>query len=428
MRTKISSFLFFTFACFATHAQVAINTTGAAPDNSAMLDITSSIKGLLTPRMTSVQRTAIASPATGLLVYDTDLSLFYYYNGASWTPLTPPTSAWSVNGNSGTVGGTNFIGTTDNQDFDIRTNNILHTRIRANGVIEVFNTGRSTYLGQNAGVNDDFTNNDNVAVGYFALFANTGGFQNTAVGVQALQNTTSAKNVAVGYQTMVSNTSGAWNTAIGTLALASNSTGFYNTAVGGQAMLYTTGERNVAVGWNSLVNNGAGSYNTAIGQETLNSNTTGIGNTALGYGANVLGGSLTNATAIGYSSAVSQSNSLVLGGTGSNAVSVGIGTTAPVSTLDVVGSVGMTVKNNQTAGTNNPDNTASIWIYTSGAGSITIPAASSCTNRCYVIVNKTGSTVNTSTYSDLTNTAQTTIATASSITIVSDGSNWLQIR
>ena len=114
MRSKISSFLFFTFACFATQAQVAINTTGAAPDNSAMLDITSNIKGLLTPRMTSAQRTAIASPATGLLVYDTDLSLFYYYNGSSWTALASPASAWSVNGNTGTVSGTNFIGTTDN--------------------------------------------------------------------------------------------------------------------------------------------------------------------------------------------------------------------------------------------------------------------------------------------------------------------------
>jgi len=47
---------------------VAINTTGADPDPSAMLDVSSTEKGLLIPRMTQAQRTAIALPAKGLLV------------------------------------------------------------------------------------------------------------------------------------------------------------------------------------------------------------------------------------------------------------------------------------------------------------------------------------------------------------------------
>jgi hypothetical protein len=68
-----------------------------------MLDVTSTTKGLLAPRMTTTERTAITSPATGLLVYDISLSLFHYYNGTAWTAITAPTSAWSVDGNSGTV-------------------------------------------------------------------------------------------------------------------------------------------------------------------------------------------------------------------------------------------------------------------------------------------------------------------------------------
>lgn len=64
---------------------VSINNTGAAADSTSMLDVSSTAKGLLIPRMTAQQRTAIAGPATGLLVYQTDGDPgFYYFNGAGW--------------------------------------------------------------------------------------------------------------------------------------------------------------------------------------------------------------------------------------------------------------------------------------------------------------------------------------------------------
>lgn len=63
---------------------VAINATGTGPVASAMLDITSTDKGLLIPRMNTSQRTGIGSPATGLMVYDTDLNQFWFYNGTAW--------------------------------------------------------------------------------------------------------------------------------------------------------------------------------------------------------------------------------------------------------------------------------------------------------------------------------------------------------
>lgn len=69
---------------------MGINTT--TPDASAVLDLTATDKGVLIPRMTAVQRTAIAAPANGLLVYDTDWQLFYYNAGTSgapnWIPIT----------------------------------------------------------------------------------------------------------------------------------------------------------------------------------------------------------------------------------------------------------------------------------------------------------------------------------------------------
>ena len=60
---------------------MAINTTGNEPDSSAMLDIGSTTKGLLTPRMTTSQRTAINLPAKGLLVFDITLNAFYFNSG-----------------------------------------------------------------------------------------------------------------------------------------------------------------------------------------------------------------------------------------------------------------------------------------------------------------------------------------------------------
>src|ERR1700722_4569066 len=63
-------------------AQVGIGTT--TPNNSAQLDITSNSKGLLIPRMTTIQRTSISSPAKGLMVFDNDSAYFFYFDGHSW--------------------------------------------------------------------------------------------------------------------------------------------------------------------------------------------------------------------------------------------------------------------------------------------------------------------------------------------------------
>lgn len=68
---------------------VAINTDGSNADASSMLDIKSTNSGMLIPRMTQAQRNSIGSPATSLLIYQTDNTPgFYYYDGSVWTRLS----------------------------------------------------------------------------------------------------------------------------------------------------------------------------------------------------------------------------------------------------------------------------------------------------------------------------------------------------
>lgn len=85
---KIFTFLL-SVACAATmQAQsVSVNTDGTTADASSILDVKSTTKGMLVPRMTTAQRTAIATPATGLLVFDTDTKTFWFYSGLIWTNI-----------------------------------------------------------------------------------------------------------------------------------------------------------------------------------------------------------------------------------------------------------------------------------------------------------------------------------------------------
>ena len=70
-----------------SYAQVAINTDGGNPDVSAMLDVRSTSKGFLPPRMSTSQMNDISTPHAGLLVYNTTVNSVFCYNGSSWKML-----------------------------------------------------------------------------------------------------------------------------------------------------------------------------------------------------------------------------------------------------------------------------------------------------------------------------------------------------
>ncbi|MGZ3920452.1 MAG: beta strand repeat-containing protein, partial [Bacteroidia bacterium] len=129
------------------------------------------------------------------------------------TPVPPvPPAAWLLLGNSGTIDGTHFVGTTDNVPLNFRVNN------------------------QKSGRIDPFSSN--TFFGYWSGRDNTIGTQNTAFGINSLLNTTS----------------GAGNTAIGASALGTNTVGNSNTAIGNSAGLSNNGSGNVFIGYQAGYN------------------------------------------------------------------------------------------------------------------------------------------------------------------------------
>lgn len=77
--------LFIVQSCFCQTA--AINETGAMPDSSAILDIASTIRGILIPRMSTIQRDAIVRPANGLQIYNTTNNTIDIYRNSKWGNL-----------------------------------------------------------------------------------------------------------------------------------------------------------------------------------------------------------------------------------------------------------------------------------------------------------------------------------------------------
>jgi hypothetical protein len=84
---KVIHLLIFCFAVLYGSSQVAINNNGNNPAATSMLDVSSTTKGMLIPRMTSAQRKAISNPEMGLLVYDVDRQTIYLFDGVNWKPM-----------------------------------------------------------------------------------------------------------------------------------------------------------------------------------------------------------------------------------------------------------------------------------------------------------------------------------------------------
>lgn len=308
---------------FPNTGSAGIGTT--SPDASSLLEIKSTAKGLLIPRMTKVKRDAIATPATGLLIYQTNATPgFYYYDGSSWKAVSgsSSSSSWIVNGtkiyyNGGNVGiGLKSPSSKLDVNGDINISNGNAFKVNKIQVFKDDAPNQNLFVGDNAdtALNGGY---NNTAVGPLSLNKNINGDYNTAVGANSLTaNTSGASNTAVGEKAMYSNTTGYYNAALGSGALYSNSTvGNNNVAVGFQSLYHNIYTDNVGIGFKTAYNNTTGTENIAIGSSALFMNSTGGDNIAIGY-QTLYNNTAADNIALGYHSMYSNT-------TGDNNIAIG---------------------------------------------------------------------------------------------------------
>ena len=164
-------------------------------------------------------------------------------------------------------------------------------------------SGRTIGLGTGALANDDGTTNDNTALGYKALNANSSGSAMTGIGHSALANAGEGSGnacTAVGYFALNVNTSGSDNTAVGYYALRSNISAQRSTAMGYQAVEgASTADYATGFGAYTLRDLTIGNNNTAIGAFAGDDITTGSNNTCVGYQATASSASVSNEITLG---------------------------------------------------------------------------------------------------------------------------------
>ncbi|MDX9906829.1 MAG: fibrobacter succinogenes major paralogous domain-containing protein [Bacteroidales bacterium] len=154
MKLKLFSSLVFIVCSVIIQAQVSITDDGSSADPSAMLEIKSTTKGLLLPRMSQAERDGIASPVAGLVVWCTNCGVngqVQVYNGSFWTNLTGGTADITCGSDftdlrNGITYGTVLIGTQCwmAENLNIGTMVGVSSNQANNGVIEKYCYGNIT--------------------------------------------------------------------------------------------------------------------------------------------------------------------------------------------------------------------------------------------------------------------------------------------
>lgn len=182
---SLGLFLIF-LVSFSAFAQVGINTV--TPADGSLLDINSTEKGVFIPKVdiinlatilpiTGVTGAAAELLAEGLLVYNTNATSgpgYFYWDGTDWVAVGDGDGDddWKITGNTGTVAGTNFLGTRDNISLELFTNNTTRMRVEDDGQVSIGFGATGVNANQQFNVGTSFT--DGTAIGGYSGNAGIG--------------------------------------------------------------------------------------------------------------------------------------------------------------------------------------------------------------------------------------------------------------
>ncbi|HEX2628755.1 MAG TPA: H-type lectin domain-containing protein [Chitinophagaceae bacterium] len=266
---------------------VGINNTGASPHSSAMLDVQSNSRGLLMPRLSSIQRQGIAAPATGLMIYqaDNDHGL-HIYNGNNWFNFTPLVSRNRILHNL------HFITSAYSDTAFVFGGNALNA-LSGLHTFSFSSTKAAFRAGRAEGVNSDY---DSLGT-YSAGFGRGGRASGNGSFTAGLDNISRGSySVTFGLVTRA--------TGIGAFAIGIDTRAEGPHSFAGGSSSTARGEYAIAFGAGNFTNaNGAVAFGFANETRGLNGFTTGAGNT--NYGA--------SSVATGFDNEISGNNSFASG-------------------------------------------------------------------------------------------------------------------
>ncbi|MCP4440042.1 MAG: hypothetical protein GY810_13940 [Aureispira sp.] len=382
---------------------VGINTDNSNPDASAILDVKSIEKGILIPRMTTVQRTAILSPATGLLVFDNTSNSFWFYNGTTWTELGGGESPFQHSG---------VLVSPNTSIVNEATNDFVFG---------------STQLGDDGNANHDRRFFFDKSEGSFRAGMATGtewnviGRRSTAFGANT--RATNNETMAFGNNTTASGpASTAWGNGTSATANYATAWGGNTTASGGNSTAFgfnTTANNNLATAFGNGTT-ASSRQSTAFGQNTTasadNATAMGLNTRAYSFAETVIGTNSTVYTPIARTSYNAADRIFTIGN--------GATTATPSDALVILKNGNTTLNGQLTLSDGvspftlpNADGMAGQVLSTDGAGNVSWAAAGGSDNQDLSLIGNTlsltndGTTVDLSAYLDADNLGNHTATT-----------------
>jgi hypothetical protein len=345
-----------------------IGSSSGIKNTSAVLELESTNKGFLLPRLTTAQMNAIAAPANGLSIYNTNDSCVYIYRNSLWMSTCSPSYAlaWGLLGNSGTTAGTNFIGTTDAQALAFRTNNAERMRLTTTGNLGLGTTTPTSIIGIDGTANQTIKLERNITAGtigrnltILAGGATTGG-TNLAGGNLVLSSGTatgSAGSIII-FNTATGGTAGTTDnspneqmrlTGAGFLGINTNNPAYrldVNAISGSSGNPLRLQGLQAGATTDSLLSSASGIVRRMAFNDFINSSAWGLtGNSGTTAGTNFIG--TTDAQALAFRTNNTEQMRLTTTG------NLGLGTTTPTSIIGIDGTAPQTIKmeRNTTAAT-----------------------------------------------------------------------------